>query len=229
MQETQELNLIVPDGKVIIRRPVAESTWSLRFGDDAFNRHGVTDGTRPLLYAWSGGSIWGSHQRLPFADASLNRIEIADTLELVRNDRQFYLELDRVLAPGGTLRARVPKTGLFAGFDSLNLYKYLTDITRHGLRLPETEEIAFRRHLSERELGEALGEGFEIQRSWTTGTSLSEFANMLALSALTWRQERADTYLKIQPWLRRFARLDARIPLPGIGFWLHIEAIRLPV
>lgn len=229
MQENQESNLIVPSGNVTIRRPVDEPTWKLRFGDNSFNRHGVSDGTRPLLCSWSGGSIWTTHQQLPFADASLNRIEIEDALELVRNDRRFYLELNRVIAPGGVLRARVPNTGVFAGFDSFNLYKYLTDITRHGLRLPETEEIAFRRHLSERELGEALGEGFKIQRSWTTGTSLSESANMLALSALTWRQERADTYLKLQPWLRRFARLDARIPLPGIGFWLHIEAIRLPV
>lgn len=229
MQETQESKLIVSGGKILIQRPIDEPVWKLRFGDDSSDREGTSDGTRPLRCSWTGGSIWATHQKLPFTDASLDLVEVEDALELVRNDRRLYLELNRVIAPGGVLRARVPNTGVFAGFDSFNLYKYLTDITRHGLRIPETEEIAFRRHLSQRELGEALGEGFEIQRSWTTGTSLSEMVNMLALSAFTWRQERVDSYLKVQPWIRRFAKLDARIPLPGIGFWLHIEAIRLAV
>jgi hypothetical protein len=179
-----------------------------------------------LLFEWDGGAIEAQHQHLPFADASLDRMELEDTLELIRNDRKFYLELERVIAPGGLVRARVPNTGLLAGFDSYNLYKYLTDITKHGVRLPETEEIAFRRHLSLRELDEALGEAFVIERSWTTGTALSEAVNMLALSAFTWRQERADTYLKFKPVLRRLIRLDANVPAGRVGYWLHIEARR---
>lgn len=226
MPQSEEPNLNVPGRRVSIRRPIDETSWKKRHADVAFNRHGVSDGTRPLLFSWNGGSIWAQHQHLPFSDASLDRVEIEDALELVRNDRKFYSELERVIAPGGLLRARVPNTGLLAGFDSFNLYKYLTDITRSGLRIPETEEIAFRRHLSQRELGEALGGGFVIQRSWTTGTALSEVANVLALSALTWRQERAEAYLKVRPWLRRISRVDARIPLPKVGYWLHIEAIR---
>lgn len=229
MQHSEKPNFIVPGRQVSIRRPIDEITWKKRNADTAFNRHGISDGTRPLLFSWNGGSLWAQHQRLPFADSSLDRVEIEDALELIRNDRKFYIELARVIAPGGVLRARVTNTGLLAGFDSFNLYKYLTDITRRGLRIPETEEIAFRRHLSLCELGTALSDGFEITRSWTTGTALSEMANTLALSALTWRQEHPETYLRVQPWLRRLMRLDAHVPVPSVGFWLHIEAIRRPI
>jgi SAM-dependent methyltransferase len=227
VHECQQPKLIVPGRSVIVRRPVDDSNWKTRNADTAFNRHGVSDGTRPLFFTWAGGAIEARHQHLPFADASLDRVEIEDTLELVRNDRKFYEELARVIAPGGLLRARVPNTGLLAGFDSLNLYKYLTDITRHGMRLPETEEIAFRRHLSEQELSEALGRAFAIERSWTTGTALSEVVNLLALASFTWRQERPDGYLKVQRALRRLIRLDAKVPVPRVGYWLHIEARRI--
>lgn len=219
--------LIVPGRSVVIRRPVDATIWKKRHADTAFNRHGVSDGTWPLLFEWDGGAIEAQHQRLPFAEASLDRVEIEDALELIRNDRKFYSELERVMASGGVLRARVPNTGLLAGFDSFNLYKYLTDITKRGVRLPETEEIAFRRHLSLRELAEALGDGFEVERSWTTGTAVSEAANLVALSALTWRQERPDSYLRLKPAMRRLSRLDAAIPVPRVGYWLHIEARRL--
>jgi hypothetical protein len=165
VQNCGQPNLIIPGRSVCVTRPVDELNWKKRNADTAFNRHGVSDGTRPLLFQWAGGSIEAQHQRLPFADAAIERMEIEDALELVRNDRMFYLELARVIAPGGLLRARVPNTGLLAGFDSYNLYKYLTDITKRGVRLPETEEIAFRRHLSLRELSEALGDAFEIERS----------------------------------------------------------------
>jgi SAM-dependent methyltransferase len=227
VHECQQSKLIVPGRSVIVRRPVDESIWKKRNADTAFNRHGISDGTRPLLFTWEGGAIEAQHRQLPFADASLDRVEIEDTLELIRNDRKFYEELARVIAPGGLLRARVPNTGLMAGFDSFNLYKYLTDITKRGVRLPETEEIAFRRHLSLRELDGALGEAFAIERSWTTGTALSEVANLLALTAFTWRQERPNGYLKLQPTLRRLIRFDAKAPIPGVGFWLHIEARRV--
>lgn len=227
VHECEQARLIVPGRSVSVRRPVDETIWKKRNADTAFNRHGVSDGTRPLLFEWEGGSIEAQHRCLPFADASLERMEIEETLELIRNDRRFYLELARVIAPGGMLRARVPNTGLLAGFDSFNLYKYLTDITKRGVRLPETEEIAFRRHLSLRELGEALSDAFVIERSWTTGTGVSEAANMLALSALTWRQEHPNSYVKVQPALRRLAGLDAKVPVPRVGYWLHIEARRV--
>jgi hypothetical protein len=94
------------------------------------------------------------------------------------------------------------------------------------LRNPETEELSFRRHLSLDELSGALGNDFAVQRAWRTGTAISEFANLAALAALTWRNERPERYLRVQPWLRKFAALDARVPVPGIGFWLHIEARR---
>lgn len=227
IQANDETALIVPGREITITRPADETDWKQRHSNLNFNRHGFSDGTRPLRIAWAGGCVEAPHRWLPFADASVDRIEIVDALETVRNDRRFYLELARIAAPGALLRARVPTTGLLAGFDSFNLYKYLTDITKRGLRIPETEELSFRRHLSLVELTGALGDSFAVQRSWRTGTAISELVNLAALAALTWRREQPDRYLRVQPGLRKLAALDARVPVPGIGFWLHIEARRI--
>jgi ubiquinone/menaquinone biosynthesis C-methylase UbiE len=46
--------------------------------------------------------------RLPFADASFDRVAVVDMLEHVPDDRAFVAELARVLRPGGTLVVNTP-------------------------------------------------------------------------------------------------------------------------
>jgi SAM-dependent methyltransferase len=211
-----------------ITRPVRESVWRKRVRDREVNLHGFTYGTRPLEIELEGGRVICRHWSLPLATASVDEIAIEDVLEYVRDDFAFYRELHRVLRPGGRVRLRVPNAGRLDGFDGLNLYKYLTDITKRGLRVPETDEIGFRRHLPLREVADALGPDFDVTRAWTTSLAFAEVLNAIALALLTWLPETPDAYLKVRPLIDRLSRLEARIR-PGMGgFWLHIEARKLP-
>ncbi len=209
-----------------ISRPVRESVWRKRIRDREVNLHGFTYGTRPLVIEELDccGVVICRHWALPLDTASVDEIAIEDVLEYVRDDLALYRELNRILRPGGIIRLRVPNTGLLAGFDSLNLYKYLTDITKRGLRVPETDEISFRRHLSRREMASALGPDFEITRAWTTSLACAEVVNAIALAMLTWLPETPAYYNRVWPFLDLLSRLEARIKPVSIGFWLHLEA-----
>ena len=211
-----------------ITRPVREGVWRKRVRDREVNLHGFTYGTRPLVIdvgvSTCGACLICRHWALPLATASVDEIVIDDVLEYARDDLALYRELNRVLRPSGVLRLRVPNTGLLAGFDGINLYKYLTDITKRGLRVPETDEIGFRRHLSRREIAVALGPDFEITRSWTTSLAVAEIANAVALTLLTWLPETPDAYERVRPLLDWLSRAEARIRPGSVGFWLHVEA-----
>lgn len=53
--------------------------------------------------------VAGDAARLPFADASFDRVIISEVLEHVPDDRAAIAELVRVLRPGGTVAATVPR------------------------------------------------------------------------------------------------------------------------
>ena len=56
-----------------------------------------------------GAAMVGDGARLPFADASFDRLVAAEVLEHVNSDRAVIAELARVLRPGGVLAVTVPR------------------------------------------------------------------------------------------------------------------------
>jgi len=57
------------------------------------------------------GAVRGDALRLPFADASFDRVIAAEVLEHIPDDTAAMAELARVLRPGGTMAVTVPRTG----------------------------------------------------------------------------------------------------------------------
>lgn len=57
------------------------------------------------------GAVQGDALRLPFADASFDRVIAAEVLEHVPDDTTAMAELARVLRPGGTMAVTVPRAG----------------------------------------------------------------------------------------------------------------------
>ncbi len=54
------------------------------------------------------GTVQGDATRLPFADASFDKIVASEVLEHIGDDQQALCELSRILKPGGMLAATVP-------------------------------------------------------------------------------------------------------------------------
>lgn len=215
--------------RIGISRPLREPEWRRRSRSVELNQDRFEAPTAPLTLAdldqeWM---VIGRQGGLPLADGSVDRIEIEEVLELVRDDLALFQELVRVLKPGGTLRMRVPNAGPLAGFDSFNLYRYVADIIHRGVTIPEVREVGFRRHYKVSDLENALGPGFKIRRSWTTGTALSEIANLVVLGVTTLVVHAPGRYVAQRPKLQELARFDQRIPMAGIGYWRWIEARRI--
>ena len=57
------------------------------------------------------GMVQGDALRLPFADASFDRVIAAEVLEHIPEDGSAMAELARVLRPGGTIAVTVPRFG----------------------------------------------------------------------------------------------------------------------
>ena len=57
------------------------------------------------------GAVQGNALRLPFADASFDRVIAAEVLEHIPDDSSAMAELARVLRPGGTMAVTVPRLG----------------------------------------------------------------------------------------------------------------------
>jgi SAM-dependent methyltransferase len=57
------------------------------------------------------GMVQGDALRLPFADASFDRVIAAEVLEHIPEDHSAMAELARVLRPGGTMAVTVPRFG----------------------------------------------------------------------------------------------------------------------
>jgi SAM-dependent methyltransferase len=209
-----------------ISRPANEPSWRKRVNGSDANLHGHSIGTRSLVVEMNGDTLLCDHWALPFADSSIDAIDVVNVVEHIRDDLSFYAELNRVLRIGGILTLRLPNAGPLAGFDSLNLYKYFTDVTKKGLRVPETEEIGFRRHLPLDELTEALGPGFEIVRSTTSGVAISETVRFGLLVGLTTFAGTPSRYYRFMPLVNAASKLDGAIKPGNFGFWLHVVAIR---
>jgi hypothetical protein len=121
----------------------------------------------------------------------------------------------------------VPNAGPLAGCDAFNLYRYVADVTRRGVRIPEVDEVGFRRHYTVDALESALGARFETARTWTAGTAASELAHFGVLSVTTFIRHAPDRYVSARPLLLKLKHLDLRVPMAQFGYWRWIEARRV--
>ncbi len=79
-------------------------------GDEVSDVAAMLGALAAEAFPGEGGSVvCGDAMRLPFADASFDRVIAAEVLEHVHADGRAMTELARVLRPGGTLAVTVPR------------------------------------------------------------------------------------------------------------------------
>jgi SAM-dependent methyltransferase len=169
--------------------------------------------------------------RLPFADASFDRVAVVDMLEHVPDEEAFARELARVTRPGGLLVVNTP-----------HLKRTLLRRLRHALGQTDEKHGHLRPGYTQERLRELLGTAFEMERHRTYSRLFSEAVD----AALNWGMERLGkkssakgmvvtsddlarnrkafrAYSTIYPFVWAVTRLDALVPASG---YMLIAALR---
>lgn len=169
--------------------------------------------------------IESPHLDLP--DASVAEIDAGDTLGRTIDEAAWLAELARVLQPGGTLRMRLFAGGPLAWVDARNIYRYMTDILKRGHNPDDTLPTGWNRHYGVGDVtGLLLGAGFANVEIDRVGVGLAEVPQLAGLVAGDFVAGKRDTELRLNPLRQAMERLDARIPVPGVGLMFAITATR---
>jgi SAM-dependent methyltransferase len=162
-------------------------------------------------------------ERLPFPDATFDRVVVVDMLEHVPDEAAFAGELARVTRPGGLLVVNTP-----------HIKRTLLRRLRHGLGQTDEKHGHLRPGYTPERLRELLAPGFALEREHTYSRFFSEAVD----TALNWGMERLGkkssakgmvvtggdlarhrktfrAYSAIYPLVRALTRLDALVPASG--------------
>ena len=161
--------------------------------------------------------------RLPFPDASFDRVAVVDMLEHVPDEAAFASELARVTRPGGVLVVNTP-----------HLKPTLLRRVRHALGQTDEKHGHLRPGYTPGRLRELLAPAFALERHSTYSRFFSEAVD----TALNWGMERLGKkssakgivvtggdlarhrktfriYSAIYPVVRALTRFDALVPASG--------------
>jgi SAM-dependent methyltransferase len=169
--------------------------------------------------------------RLPFPDASFDRVAVVDMLEHVPDEVAFARELARVTRPGGLLVVNTP-----------HLKRTALRRLRHALGQTDEKHGHLRPGYTPERLGELLSPGFALERHRTYSRFFSEAVDV----ALNWGMERLGkstsakgmvvtgddlarhrktfrAYSAVYPLVWAVTRLDALVPASG---YMLVAALR---
>lgn len=180
------------------------------------------DDARPVrcISGDGGASVSAPAHALPFADGSVGAIDAGTIFAYVRNDDGLAGEIGRILRPGGTVSLRAPSTGLLAGLDAYNLFRYVADVTGRGPRIFEVAELGWRRHYAESEIVSMFGtERFEVRSSRRAGLALSEVVRLTGQLAFRWLRPSGGRYRRVSSLADALERRELRLAWRH-GFWL---------
>jgi SAM-dependent methyltransferase len=160
--------------------------------------------------------IHASPERLPFADGAFGLVIAHATVEFSHDDRRVIAEFRRVLRPGGRLVVRLPRRGALTALDSLNLYRYVSEITGRGPIPAESLPIGWRRHYRRDDIDGVFGpSGLRVDSTTSGGLALGEAVYAPALVATRGLLQRSELARPLRRVYDRHGDLDERLPGPA--------------
>lgn len=143
--------------------------------------------------------------QLSIPDQSANEIVIWDDALSRAIDEEAWLgDITRVLVPGGRVSFTLPAAGALAWLDSLNSYRYITDVTRRGDEPDSTWPTGWNRHYSIQQIREMLGAaGLELENFGNQNHAISELRMLLGLIQHNWLKRDRAAEIRLFPELSR--------------------------
>lgn len=132
--------------------------------------------------------------KLPFADGEIGSIEIRDdAMSRVIDEAAWLAEMSRVLIPNGTFQLTVPADGPLAWLDTMNIYRYIADISKRGDAPDASQPTGWNRHYQREGVILLLADaGFDSIQLQSTNYSDREIGMLATLFWKNWvRGERS--------------------------------------
>lgn len=123
------------------------------------------------------------HPELPFENGEIDRLIVHDDAMSRTIDEEAWLqEFQRVLAAGGELRFTLPATGSLGWLDAMNIFRYVSDITKRGPAPSSTLPTGWNRHYSRDQIAKLLeASGFSAPELRWQNNVLSELGMLTGL------------------------------------------------
>ncbi len=152
---------------------------------------------------------------LPTGDGEIDLVEFQDdALSRVMDEEAWMAELKRVVAPGGNVRLTLPASGALAWLDTMNLYRYIADISKRGHAPDAALPTGWNRHYSPEDVTRLLADaGFEnvsIRRSCYVSEVIGFLGSMLWRN---WVRGDRRTELEVFPRFARRTPGERRFPI----------------
>lgn len=143
--------------------------------------------------------------RLPIEDNSVDELILHDDALSRSIDEEVWLqEFARVIFPGGTLRLTLPASGMLAWVDTMNSYRYLTDISGRGHPPDAALPTGWNRHYTQVEIRRLLeGAGFKLPEIRSQNYAIDELRLLTGLLLHNWIKQDRLTESELFP---RFGR-----------------------
>lgn len=143
--------------------------------------------------------------QLPLEDSSLEELILHDdVLSRVIDEEAWLQEFARVIAPGGRLRFTLPAAGPLAWLDTMNVYRYLTDVIGRGDAPDAANPTGWNRHYTRNHIHRLLQDAdFTAPGIHSQNYAVAEIQLLVGLIRDNWIRRDRSAELKLFP---RFGR-----------------------
>lgn len=139
--------------------------------------------------------------KLPLASGSVDELVVHDdALSRVIDEEAWLREFARVISTGGVLRFTLPAEGMMAWLDTMNLYRYIADISKRGDEPNAALPTGWNRHYTRDHIRSLIADaGFAEPKIRSQNTARQEVGMLVGMIRNNWIKRERDAEQQLFP------------------------------